>query len=150
MELGALEVEESRRAGHSLGIIMIDLDRFKSVNDRFGHEMGDTVLMTAVERFRAALRIVDFLGRYGGEEFVAVLPGADLESSAKIAARLRSELASKPIGALAITITASFGVHAAFADEDSAFDDWLRAADAALYEAKRKGRDRIETKVELR
>ncbi|MDA8409702.1 MAG: GGDEF domain-containing protein, partial [Treponema sp.] len=89
----------------------------------------------------------DFLGRYGGEEFVAVLPGADLEASAKIAARLRTELASKPIGAAAVVITASFGVHATKADEGSRFDQWLRAADAALYEAKRLGRDRIELKT---
>ncbi|HUX41652.1 MAG TPA: histidine kinase N-terminal 7TM domain-containing protein [Rectinemataceae bacterium] len=147
MELGALEVEDSRRQGHSLGLIMIDLDRFKTVNDRFGHEMGDIVLMTAVERFRSALRVVDFLGRYGGEEFVAVLPGADLEASAKIAARLRTELAAKPIGGVEVTITASFGVHAAIADEGSTFDAWLRAADSALYEAKRRGRDRIELRT---
>ena len=147
MELGALEVEAARQGGHPLGLIMIDLDHFKSVNDLYGHEMGDIVLMTAVERFRSALRAVDFLGRYGGEEFVAVLPGADLEASAKIAARLRTELASKPIGAAAVVITASFGVHATKADEGSRFDQWLRAADAALYEAKRLGRDRIELKT---
>ncbi len=145
MKLGESEVKVSQRTGQPLGVILIDLDHFKQLNDTYGHAVGDEVLRSAAQCFRKVLRNVDILGRYGGEEFVVILPGANLSVSIRVAERLRNSL--KDLSILhqgeRIAITASFGAYAALAKEGTMIDDLLKAADLALYQAKSGGRDQV-------
>ena len=141
-----LAVEWSRAARHErqLSVLVIDLDRFKQVNDGFGHAVGDEVLCAAVERFRSSLRVSDTLGRLGGEEFAAVLPEIGREGAAAAAERIRAAVAAEPIATEAgpVSLTVSIGCTECRAGiEDS--DEALKRADDALYEAKRRGRDRV-------
>ncbi len=143
MELGSHQVDLAQRTGMPLGVILIDLDHFKTVNDRFGHQAGDDVLRRVADCFRHGVRSVDILGRYGGEEFVVFLPGADLNGTIHIAGRLKQALASADIRASQepLTITASFGVHSTVPCEGETIDDLLKSADRAQYEAKARGRN---------
>jgi diguanylate cyclase (GGDEF)-like protein len=145
--LEALEREfaAARGARRQLGILMFDLDYFKHVNDEHGHLVGDEVLARGADAARGALRAGDVLLRYGGEEFVAVVPGVDEESLAAIAERLRAAVshAVTHVGDAAVRVTASVGAsHFPTASVTSA-DELLHVADGALYEAKAAGRDRV-------
>jgi diguanylate cyclase (GGDEF)-like protein len=145
MDLGAKEVETARRTGLPLGVILVDLDHFKTLNDTYGHATGDDALKKVAECFRKGLRSVDLLGRYGGEEFAAILPGTDLQSTVKIAERLLCSLANCTImhkGEL-LRITASFGAHSAHAADGTTIDELLKIADLALYQAKTNGRNQV-------
>lgn len=139
-----LELARARREGLSVGIIMADLDHFKRINDRYGHLAGDAVLCEAVQRMRGSMRPYDTIGRYGGEEFLLVLPGCDLQEAASVAERLRQCIAESPVRTPEgnIDVTGSFGVAAA---ENNSGDVsvLLRAADAALYKAKYNGRNQV-------
>ena len=132
-----------RRKWRPLSIAMLDIDAFKSVNDRFGHEVGDQVLVELGRRLSAGLRDHDLVARWGGEEFCIVLIDTDLEPAKlvvdRLLERLRSVLVPTRVGPL--RITASVGVTAAVR-EDVAIEDILRRADEALYAAKAGGRDR--------
>ena len=142
---------QQRVAGHLAGgdaplcVVLIDLDHFKQVNDRFGHAAGDQVLMRAVAAWNTVLRADERLARLGGEEFVAVLPGAGIEGGAQVAQRLLEATRAIDLADVApgLSITASFGVAAALPG-DRSLEDLLGRADAALYRAKAGGRDRIE------
>jgi diguanylate cyclase (GGDEF)-like protein len=138
----AREMARAAREGRPLAVVLADVDRFKSVNDTHGHEAGDAVLREVARRMRAALRPYDALGRYGGEEFLAVLPGCGPAEALNLAGRLRGCVAAGPIdaGPAELRVTISLGV----AGWDGAADAsaLLRAADAAMYHAKRGGRDR--------
>jgi diguanylate cyclase (GGDEF)-like protein len=141
----ASEVERSRRYGAGLGLVLLDLDNFKSVNDTYGHQQGDLVLREVARVLRETSREIDHPARYGGEELAVVVPGTDLEGTFNLAERVRERIAELRIarvdGQGTITITASFGVAAvppAGADERAL----LAAADAALYEAKRTGKNK--------
>lgn len=141
---GEVEVGRARRHGRPLAAVMLDLDRFKTVNDRFGHAVGDEVLRAFGELCRATLRAEDIFGRIGGEEFVALLPEVESEAATVVAERLREEVEGMVIeaagGPLAVTVSA--GV-TGLAGEDGSLDDLLKRADGALYEAKRAGRNRV-------
>jgi diguanylate cyclase (GGDEF)-like protein len=145
LELGDKEIERSRRSGLPLGILLVDLDFFKSINDRYGHDAGDEALKVVSSRFNSILRSIDIFGRYGGEEFVAFLPGADLESSLAVAERLRAAIESSEIayGDFDIKITASIGVHSQTAEESTRLESCLIHVDMALYRAKENGRNRV-------
>ena len=147
--LHALDRELSRAARDqtSVGIALIDLDHFKVINDTYGHTVGDRVLCESMVRGKSVLRPYDFLGRYGGEEFLAVLPGCNREDAKTVAERIRVRIASQPLmcDGNAVHISASFGV--------TCSADWpsntvrlalIRAADEALYRAKSAGRNRVE------
>ncbi|WP_102125427.1 GGDEF domain-containing protein [Deinococcus planocerae] len=121
-------------------LILFDLDHFKRVNDLHGHGAGDEVLVGAARRVRGALRGGDHFGRWGGEEFLVVLPGLDLEAGAAVAERLRLCLAARPFGAVG-RVTASFGVAGVGPGDD--LSRCTARADAALYRAKAAGRDRV-------
>jgi len=126
---------------------MIDIDHFKRVNDTYGHQAGDTVLRGVAGVLTQALRKVDILARYGGEEIVAVLPETGIERGAQVAERLRASVAEAkfehPGIDQALAVTISVGV-ASIPDETiGSDDDLLRVADAALYRAKDSGRDRV-------
>jgi diguanylate cyclase (GGDEF)-like protein len=145
MELAQLQFESARRFAQPLTAIMIDVDRFKEVNDTFGHAVGDEVLRTVAERVRRTLRAVDILGRTGGEEFAVLLPGTARDSaSAVLAERIRRAVGDEPVPtqAGAVRVTISLGVASAGPDcPDLAA--LLRAADSALYDAKESGRNRV-------
>jgi diguanylate cyclase (GGDEF)-like protein len=127
-------------------LIACDLDHFKQVNDRHGHDRGDTVLKDAAYLLRTFLRSFELVYRLGGEEFLIVLPGCSLIDGRAIAERARVGLEDARPGGL--TVTASFGVAAA-AGADAVFEPLFRAADGALYEAKRAGRNRVVAAGEL-
>ena len=133
-------VEPLRSAGLPTSVIVIDLDHFKRVNDNRGHHIGDRVLQTVGEILRAHTRNTDGLGRWGGEEFVLVCPGASLEKAADLAEKLRRRiLDTNFIPEDPLSITASFGVAATQGDQS--FEDAFRQADQALYLAKGRGRN---------
>lgn len=131
------------RYGTQCSIVMFDIDHFKQINDRYGHTVGDDVLVAFSRRTELQIRQGDTFGRYGGEEFLLVLPTTDLPSALNFAERIRSKLASSPLveHPLPLIITASFGV-AQLKPNDS-IDTWLIRADEALYRAKGKGRNCI-------
>ncbi len=143
-EEAARELARAARAGTPTAFVMMDLDRFKALNDARGHQAGDHVLAEVAGAVRSALRIEDLVGRYGGEEFAALLPGTELESALALAERIRSLVASLGFedGAGPYGVTASFGVAVA-APGELDFDALVAAADAALYEAKRSGRNLV-------
>ena len=139
------EAERATRFGQPLGLLMADIDHFKSVNDRYGHPAGDAVLREVGRRLRADLRSVDFPGRFGGEEFAVVVVQADGESSAALAERIRVAVMATPvpIGDRELSLTISIGV-AALPPNGGTGPELLAAADQALYAAKRGGRNRVE------
>lgn len=144
--LERMELELSRfTRGKSppAGVLMLDLDHFKHVNDTYGHLAGDQVLEEATRRFQATLRDYDTLGRYGGEEFAVLVPSASASILATIAERLRACIAEAPIDADGhrIRVTVSVGAHLATPGETC--EEALQGADRALYRAKRTGRNRV-------
>jgi diguanylate cyclase (GGDEF)-like protein len=136
----------SRRDQTPLTMLLFDLDRFKNVNDRFGHRMGDAVLSAFANSAAQSLRPLDLLGRIGGEEFVALLPGVDTNTAVEVAERVRDSfsIAAREVCGLPVAATVSVGTaSAALSGYD--FDALYASADAALYRAKQQGRNRIET-----
>lgn len=138
--------KQARRARGALALVFVDLDHFKRVNDNYGHQAGDAVLVEVARRVDASLRPSDHVGRYGGEEFLVVLPGANAAGGEIVAERLRAVIAAEKIDAQGtpLTVTASFGVAAVAGGSDFAsVEELLKAADTALYEAKELGRNRV-------
>lgn len=140
------ELARSSRSAEPLIALMADLDGFKPVNDHFGHMAGDAVLRQVSARMRASVRRYDAVGRYGGEEFLIVLPGCELAGGVAMAERIRDAIASECFrsGETEIHLTCSLGAAAAMPPAIPQADDLVRAADAALYRAKRQGRNRVE------
>jgi diguanylate cyclase (GGDEF)-like protein len=141
------ELARSHRTGASLTAIALDIDFFKKINDSYGHNAGDEVLKTLAKHCRNALRRTDIFARFGGEEFVILLPDTPLEQGLQKAERLREMLAAAPTEITSgetIRFTASFGV-AERAEQHQQIEDLLSAADQALYKAKRTGRNRVCT-----
>ncbi|SHG69954.1 two-component system, chemotaxis family, response regulator CheY [Thermosyntropha lipolytica DSM 11003] len=147
MERLAEEIARMKREGKPLGIIIADIDFFKRVNDRYGHQAGDMVLKDFARSLKKACREYDLVGRYGGEEFIICLPGCDRENTFKTAERMRKvvELTPSYIEDIKkdIFITASFGVTSLEPGEEKRVDDLIKEADEALYKAKRTGRNRV-------
>jgi diguanylate cyclase (GGDEF)-like protein len=140
------ELARAERECTQVAIVMIDIDHFKNLNDTFGHMAGDAVLREFTRRIAASLRPYDAVGRYGGEEFLVLLPGCDLEAGMRHAERLRMLLTEEAFDTSEgrhIT-TCSLGVAATSASQPKSSDPLIRAADAALYRAKRNGRNRVE------
>lgn len=147
LERADQEIKRARRYGHSgLALLMMDLDHFKDVNDRHGHEAGDRVLAEMTARVLDMLRESDIMGRLGGEEFAVLLVEAGDGEAVRVAQRLRATLAATPVkaGAASISYTVSIGV-ASLSEGDQGVADLLRRADQALYRAKSLGRDRVES-----
>jgi diguanylate cyclase (GGDEF)-like protein len=145
-ELADAEFKKNKRYGSSLSVIMIDIDNFKQVNDRYGHDVGDTVLKTLIQTCQPNLRTTDHLGRLGGEEFIVLLTETKLSDAEKCAEKLRDiiEATAVPVKENEINITISLGV-AAIGAQDESFNDTLKRADKALYRAKSEGRNRVIT-----
>jgi len=140
-ELFKAEIERSRRYNQSLAAIMMDIDHFKRVNDRYGHESGDKVLAKIGSILVSNLRTPDAVGRWGGEEFLIIAPGDDLAAAAQLAERMRKYVEEITVAGIPEQITASFGV--AQLQPEQSQDQLLFMADKALYEAKNTGRNRV-------
>jgi two-component system chemotaxis family response regulator WspR len=140
------ELARTSRDGSPLAIVMADLDKFKSINDTFGHPAGDIVLQEASRRLSGCVRSYDHIGRYGGEEFLIVLPNCDLEQARKLSERLRQAVAAGPIDAEGehLEITCSFGVACTEAPMVISVSALVHAADEALYLAKQTGRNCVQ------
>jgi diguanylate cyclase (GGDEF)-like protein len=137
------EVARAERFGTPLSVVLADLDRFKEVNDTHGHAIGDEALWTFADVLRETMREADVAGRWGGEEFLLLLPGADEDGASQLAERVRARLSARRIaGAPDLRLTASFGV-AEYVPESGA-ERLVGAADRALYQAKRAGKNRVE------
>ncbi|MCM2249972.1 MAG: diguanylate cyclase [Geothrix sp.] len=139
-----MEIDQCGRFGHSLSLMLIDLDHFKAVNDRFGHAAGDHVLSVMAQRMALGLRKVDQVGRIGGEEFLAYGPETDLDGLRALAERLRQQVALEPIPGLpeADRVTLSIGLAAWEGPEDT-LERMMARADKNLYQAKAEGRNRV-------
>jgi diguanylate cyclase (GGDEF)-like protein len=133
---------QSRRTGQPVGLIVGDLDHFKDVNDGHGHATGDAVLQDVAYLLRKQLRAFDLAYRIGGEEFLVLLPGANLEQTASMAERLRRGVEADTVGG-GLRVTMSFGVSASAAECAFDYQSVCEEADAALYEAKRQGRNQV-------
>jgi two-component system cell cycle response regulator len=140
------EFARCRRDACTVGIILLDIDHFKKINDTYGHFAGDAVLRETAANLRSNIRTYDQVGRYGGEEFLIVLPHCDMEQATLQAERLRSMLQSRStmIEGVELRVTASFGV--TISDGQTGTPDlFVRVADEALYKAKAEGRNRVCT-----
>ena len=139
-------VSRAGQGGETVAVLVMDIDHFKLVNDSFGHDAGDEVLREFAVRLATNVRAIDLPCRFGGEEFVVVMPGASLEAAARVADRIRRDVAAQPFpimgGAEGLTITVSVGVAACTGDGDTP-EALLKRADEGVYEAKACGRNQV-------
>ncbi|HKM86844.1 MAG TPA: diguanylate cyclase [Terriglobales bacterium] len=140
------ELERARRERNPVGVILGDIDHFKTVNDTLGHLFGDEALREIGRRLRAQLRVYDGVGRYGGEEFLMILPNCDLANALQRANELREIIAGAPVvcSGKERLVTMSMGVAVSAREGKNEVESLLNQADAGLYAAKEKGRNRIE------
>jgi diguanylate cyclase (GGDEF)-like protein len=141
--LGRSELQRAQRFGHDLAALMVDVDRFKNVNDRYGHSVGDQVLREVAARCSAAVRGVDLVGRYGGEEFLVILPETGPAAATEAAQRLCTRVAEAPIRTREGPIDVTVSVGAAAGSGSGQLEALVEAADRALYMAKTSGRNRV-------
>ena len=143
------ELARCRRENQTLGVMLVDVDHFKRINDRYGHGAGDSALVNVVQRISATLRPYDLIGRYGGEEFLVIAPGCDLELTKKLAERILAAVSDEPVdlGNDTVKLTLSLGATLGTADSDPEF--LVAAADSAMYQAKHNGRNRVEISLEF-
>ena len=138
------ELARSERLGDPTGLILLDVDDFKAVNDRYGHPTGDEVLRAVATTLKEAVRQIDVAARWGGEEFAVVLPATGLDGAAQLAERLRTALAERDVAGpdgQTLRVTASFGVASSL--PGSTPERLVETADDALYRAKRAGKNRV-------
>jgi diguanylate cyclase (GGDEF)-like protein len=144
-ERATLELRRAERSGAPIAVIIGDIDHFKKINDRHGHYAGDGALRTAADALRSAMRQIDAIGRWGGEEFIAVLPDTDATAAAEVAERMRRAVQSSSFSGIPEGLTISLGVAAATVAEatPAAWTALVKAADDSLYQAKSDGRNRV-------
>jgi len=140
------ELARSQREKKPVAVIVADLDHFKEINDTYGHQVGDSVLAEAARRMQSAIRCYDHLGRYGGEEFLIVLPGCSCADACRLANRVRNSIGFSPAQTSAglVPFTISMGVASSWVLKNDSSSNIIHAADEALYVAKRNGRNRVE------
>lgn len=148
LKLAEREFERARRAGGGVTFVMIDIDHFKGVNDTFGHAAGDMVLAMVADRCREHIRSTDLLSRFGGEEFILLLPDASLDAAYEVVARLHLAIGACRVSTIKgdVSVTASFGL-ASVDPNDMDLETGIRLADEALYEAKNSGRNCIKVRA---
>ncbi len=153
MDLLHRETQRSVRIGEPLGVIMADLDHFKRINDSYGHPTGDAVLREVAHRLLESVRNYDYVGRYGGEEFLIVLAECAPGDLAVTAERMRAHVSEKPVhtdsGPIAVTISIGLAAQRPAGSELPREEELVRAADTALYCAKSNGRNRVEQAAEI-
>ncbi|HEY9765281.1 MAG TPA: GGDEF domain-containing protein, partial [Chroococcales cyanobacterium] len=142
------EIDRSTRYHHPLSLIMLDIDRFKDINDKNGHQAGDLVLIEVSRILKQSCREVDTVARYGGEEFVLILPETDLTGAALVAERLRNRIENcvTCYQDKVLRITVSLGV-TSFPEQANSKESLIMAADKAMYLSKEKGRNRVSVSV---
>ena len=149
MERMEEEINRAVRESSPLSLLLADIDYFKKINDNYGHQAGDLVLQEFSNQLTLSSRPYDFVGRYGGEEFVVCLPGADKSKSRAVAERVRKKVEEMkimlPDGSQSIRITASFGAASLSLESKEDADSLIKRADEAMYTAKREGRNRVCT-----
>ena len=150
MELFESEFGRVKRYGSTLSVMMLDIDFFKHVNDKYGHDAGDCVLVEFAGRLKKLIRETDYVGRFGGEEFLVIMPETDLPGAVIVAERIKQTLdeSSINIGATSIRVTASIGI-SKVRSEDEQKESSLKRADESLYMAKKAGRDTICSESEI-
>jgi diguanylate cyclase (GGDEF)-like protein len=141
----SIEMERTLRAGRPTSIIMIDLDFFKSINDKWGHEAGNQALKMAATVFKQAIRLSDVVCRYGGEEFVIILPQTNLRTAVSVAERVRSWLEKTPVEfeGEEFSLTASLGAGVFTAGNNFTVESFVDSVDQYLYQAKEQGRNQV-------
>lgn len=147
------EMKRVERYGQNLGVMMVDIDDFKRINDGYGHQVGDNVLRQVAGILRQGTRDVDLVARYGGEEFLVLTPATDEKGTRLLAERLRRSVAGlrmEPEPGRELKVTVSIGVSATGKEEDLDVDEIVRRADQAMYQAKKSGKDRVVTWTELK
>lgn len=145
LELAERAFYQAQRYNRPLSVVMIDVDNFKNINDTFGHAAGDQVLTSIARRMQEVLRRSDILGRYGGDEFVVLLPETGQEGARRMTERLRAAVAqmTEKMGEIDLPVSLSVGVSSSFGMSDITLDVLLQRADKALYTSKQSGRDRV-------
>lgn len=140
-----LEMERTRRTGHSTAIIMVDLDHFKKVNDNYGHEVGNRALQSTAEVLQTSTRQLDICCRYGGEEFTVILPSTDLLTAVQVAERIREAIEQTPllVNGEDIGLTASLGVDVFSYTQSDGAEQFIQRVDHFLYQAKKQGRNQV-------
>lgn len=148
--LAEQEFQRAVRYRRPLALVMLDIDHFKKFNDTYGHPAGDKVLCDLVDTCRNSLRSIDIIGRYGGEEFILLLPETQLQGALKMASRLRQELmkikVSNSEATLSVTVSLGAACYEPGSNEVAAFDDLVRLADESLYDAKAAGRNCVRSR----
>ncbi|HWV15991.1 MAG TPA: diguanylate cyclase [Cellvibrio sp.] len=141
-----LEMERTRRGTQTLSMILLDIDHFKKFNDDWGHEQGNNALLHVSNLIKLAVRKLDYPCRFGGEEFIILLPNTDLRQAISVADRLREMLATTPLSLdeqRQLTVTASFGVDEFSSHMSDSVEGFIQRVDALLYQAKHRGRNRV-------
>jgi diguanylate cyclase (GGDEF)-like protein len=133
---------QANRSGAPLSLVILDVDHFKDVNDTFGHDCGDELLLTVATALAQSVRASDFVARLGGDEFIVALPATDLEGAVNVSQKLRAAVGNARVLGLNWEITASLGT-SSYPDHGSNVEAVMRSADTALYEAKKDGRNRV-------
>jgi diguanylate cyclase (GGDEF)-like protein len=143
-KLAQREIQRMRRLGGHLSLILLDIDNFKQINDTYGHPCGDAVLNKFAWRVQPALRVIDLMGRYGGEEFILILPDTPIAAAQKVADRVRQIVEAMPVDTPKgpISLTISLGV-ASTSNGQRGLESLMASADRALYRAKNEGRNRV-------
>lgn len=145
------ELERAQRYQHPLSLMLCDVDHFKRINDTYGHQSGDEVLISFAQSLKYSLRETDWIARYGGEEFVVVLPETSIANATAVAERCRADLAATPrqVGELSVPVTASFGVSGwePGMTVDTLLDKLIAAADSGVYASKSGGRNRVTVQL---
>lgn len=139
-QVARAEMERFKRYNSSVAMVILDIDLFKSVNDKFGHAMGDKVLKGFTQTARTCIRSTDVLARWGGEEFIVLLPSSGEAAAACMAERIRKAVISRPISGIPLSVSAGYAV----CSREDTWDTWFQRADRALYRAKAQGRNRVE------
>ncbi len=144
-----LEMERSRRSFQALSLIVLDIDHFKKFNDTWGHELGNQVLMLVANLLSLTIRKLDYACRFGGEEFVVLLPNTDLRQAKNVAERVREAIQNTPLvhGEQSLSVTASLGVDEFRANHSDTPDGFIERVDALLYQAKRDGRNCVRSPI---
>lgn len=140
----AIEMERTRRSDQPMGLVILDIDHFKVFNDRWGHDAGNRALIHVAQLIILAVRKLDIACRFGGEEFVLILPNTELPQAVQVAERLRTMIASTPFAVAlneSVAITASLGIDVFSASDGDTTDSLLKRTDAWLYQAKHQGRN---------
>lgn len=137
------EYQRTIRDGHAFTVLLVDVDHFKQINDNLGHDAGDEVLCSLAKRFQQVLRSQDLIARWGGEEFLFLLPSTPLTSAAEVAEKIRAFIASQPVWQNQRPVTVTVSIGAAEVNQQTGIDEAINLADKRLYLAKQQGRNKV-------